>query len=754
VSDDALSRVGTHLTENLKLVGVLGEGGMGVVYRAEERMDVLGDKPPLTRAVKLLRRDRTEEPEFTRRFKREAEMTLGLDHPRIIRLFTADFTPEGELYLVMQLLEGMSLSEKLEREGRLEVGLAVKLSMQLCEALAHAHEKGVIHRDLKPMNLFVRRDLPDSLTVLDFGIAKHMHAEAAHTQMTMPGMIVGTRDYLSRERAQGDCPGCVSCDLYSVGLILGEMLAGRGDPVTLLDRLRGQDGIPFELVELVRDCCREHADRPPSARVLLDRLERVELGSSTRTTQPIPRDRPAGSTTSLDRPRRIEEGAGSSEVPTGAATIASADPETLAEPTLDHARVAAFGEPGFFERFPSLLRLQWRGALGVLSVALLLGPTLFWFDKDAELVEERKISAAALEISAAALESSAAALERMESEKRADQDKFDDLLVRKAFEIFLLNRSRPRLSDEWEVRAPRRVWEASAKQETVPSPVDASVSARVEGIPVETESSSEERMSDDEAWDNGRYLRSERKARRAENKGHLTFARSKRREMLSRWPERREALEPIIRDLERRIAVRALEEGRTALAGRWWELALVKFRKAKEEFPEDTTIDDGIQKAHREMSGLRVEEGKEQYKDENFAIAVAKAKQALKHNPANQDAKQLLTWALNKLPSKEALANKRVLARNLTEQGVAARRDARSEEAIKLFDKAVVEDPMYANARLELGKSHAENGDSYNARVNYEVFLRLAPDDPLAEKIRERVQELLESQRNAQASTQ
>ena len=750
VSDDALSRVGTQLTENLKLVGVLGEGGMGVVYRAEERMDVLGDKPPLARAVKLLRRDRTEERDFTRRFKREAEMTLGLDHPRIIRLFTADFTADGELYLVMQLLEGMSLSEKLEREGRLEVGLAVKLSMQLCRALAHAHEKGVIHRDLKPMNLFVRRDLPDSLTVLDFGIAKHMHVEAEHTQMTMPGMIVGTRDYLSRERARGDCLGCVSCDLYSVGLILGEMLAGRGDPVTLLDRLRGNDGIPLEFVELVRDCCREHADRPPSARALLDRLERVELGSSTRTTQPILRDRPAGSTTSLDRPRRIEEGGDSLEVSRGAATMASADPETLAEPTLDHARVAAFGEPGFFGRFPSLLRQHWRGALGVLSVALLLGPTLFWFDKDAELVQERKKS-----------ESNAVELAKMKSEKLAQQkdfeaerEKFEELLLRIELEKSSLSRPRPRLPDEWVASAPRRVSEESTREATTQASDDDSATEGSEVAPDKIASPSEERVAAEDAWERGRYSRMERRARKAENLGQLAMARVERKRMLRRWPERRDALEPMIRDLDRRIAVRALEEGRSALAARRWELALIKLNKAKKEFPEDVTIDEGIQKAHREMSGLRVHEGNEQYKDRNFAIAVAKAKEALRHDPANEDAKKLKTMARRSLPSKETLEKARALAKDLTKRGLAARSLLLNKEAIKLFGKAVYADPLYADARLELGDVYAKKGDSYNARVNYERFLRLAPDDPRAEGIRVRVRELLESQRNAQASTQ
>jgi Flp pilus assembly protein TadD len=133
---------------------------------------------------------------------------------------------------------------------------------------------------------------------------------------------------------------------------------------------------------------------------------------------------------------------------------------------------------------------------------------------------------------------------------------------------------------------------------------------------------------------------------------------------------------------------------------------------------------------------------------------VAKAKEALRHDPGNEDAKKLKTRARRSLPTKETLEKARALARDLTKQGVAAKRDARSEEAIKLFDKAVFEDPMYADARLELGNVHAKNGDSYNARVNYEEFLRLAPNDPRAEGISARVRALLESQRNAQAATQ
>lgn len=210
--DDVLAP-GTRLGDRYRILGLAGFGGMGRVYRAhDEELD-------LTVALKLLRADRAEQEELRERFRRELVLARQVSHRNVVRIHDLGF--EGDLcFLTMDYVAGRSLKEVLEREGPLEVDRAVHLVSQLLEALAAAHEEGVVHRDLKPSNLLL--DDSDRLYVSDFGLARSIEVSG----LTRTGWVMGTLSYLSPEQARGE-PADHRSDLYAVGLVFFEMLTGR-----------------------------------------------------------------------------------------------------------------------------------------------------------------------------------------------------------------------------------------------------------------------------------------------------------------------------------------------------------------------------------------------------------------------------------------------------------------------------------------------------------------------------------------------
>jgi serine/threonine-protein kinase len=206
-----------------RLEAVLGHGGMGVVYRGADLMM----KRPI--AVKLIRAiDGIElDDEVAGRFLREAKNTARVQHPNIVQVFDLGRTDEGALYLVMELLDGESLSARMRREGAMSPARAVYIARQICDALEVAHTAGVIHRDLKPANvMLLSRGGDDSFVkVLDFGVAKS-YSPDQQTQLTHVGMLVGTVDYMAPEQIMGKkLDG--RADVYSLGIVLYKMLAGR-----------------------------------------------------------------------------------------------------------------------------------------------------------------------------------------------------------------------------------------------------------------------------------------------------------------------------------------------------------------------------------------------------------------------------------------------------------------------------------------------------------------------------------------------
>jgi hypothetical protein len=217
------------------VLGTLGGGGMGQVYLAR---DELLDREV---ALKVLRAQHAENKEFVERFRREAKNAAALSHPNIVSVYDAGESPDGTPYMAMEHIGGGTLGELIEREAPLDSLEAAGISLQVAQALQEAHRNGVIHRDIKPLNIFLDAAavspgssgdsepssaapggiLPGSIKVGDFGIAR----AAAETAMTETSLILGTVRYLSPEQAMGEEVGPAS-DLYSLGIVLYEMLTG------------------------------------------------------------------------------------------------------------------------------------------------------------------------------------------------------------------------------------------------------------------------------------------------------------------------------------------------------------------------------------------------------------------------------------------------------------------------------------------------------------------------------------------------
>ena len=196
-----------------ELVGVLGEGAMSVVHRARDRQ--LGREV----AVKVLRESLTSHPQVSERFTREAQALARLDHPGIIRVYDSGIDG-GRAYLVMELVDGTALSKVLAEKKRDRAAL-LRLLERVARAVHHAHEKGVIHRDLKPDNILVTGDVPK---VADFGLARLVESSPA---LTRSGAVLGTPMYMAPEQVEGGREVTVRTDVYALGALLYEVLTGR-----------------------------------------------------------------------------------------------------------------------------------------------------------------------------------------------------------------------------------------------------------------------------------------------------------------------------------------------------------------------------------------------------------------------------------------------------------------------------------------------------------------------------------------------
>ncbi len=204
--------IGQHLGQ-YEIVALLGKGGMATVYRARQ-LNIEREV-----AIKVIRSDLVDNPDFIRRFKREAETLAALNHRHVLKLF--DYGQQGDMaYLVMELLTGGSLADLIE-QGRVAPPTASRLLEQIASALDYAHRRGLIHRDLKPHNVLL--DEEGSAVLTDFGIVKLLR-EA--TSLTQSGSTIGTPAYMAPEQWRGQAVDART-DIYALGIILYELLAGR-----------------------------------------------------------------------------------------------------------------------------------------------------------------------------------------------------------------------------------------------------------------------------------------------------------------------------------------------------------------------------------------------------------------------------------------------------------------------------------------------------------------------------------------------
>lgn len=214
--DPWLQKIGQY-----RIIGLVGEGGMGTVFEAQQ------DHPFRTVAIKVIKQGLSS-PQILKRFKRESEALSRLEHPGIAQIYEAgaEITAFGiQPYLAMEFIRGETLKEYSQSHS-LSTRERLEIAVQICDAIEHAHQRGLIHRDLKPGNIMV--DGNGRPKVLDFGVARLIDIDAQATRITVAGQMVGTLAYMSPEQVLAD-PVEVDkrTDVYSLGLIIYELLADR-----------------------------------------------------------------------------------------------------------------------------------------------------------------------------------------------------------------------------------------------------------------------------------------------------------------------------------------------------------------------------------------------------------------------------------------------------------------------------------------------------------------------------------------------
>src|SRR5580704_14676139 len=283
-----------------EIYGLIGKGGMGEVYRGRDtRLD-------RTVAIKVLPAEFSVQEERLRRFEQEAQVLGALSHPNLLAIYDVG-AQDGTHFLVSELLEGESLRQRL-LEGALPVRKAMDLGIQIAKGLAAAHENGIVHRDIKPDNIFLTRD--GRAKILDFGLAKQSGAEgkgesATITAVTDPGMVLGTAGYMSPEQVRGK-PADARSDIFSFGAILYEMVAGlrafQGESsIETMNAILKEDppaitgNVPPAIDRVIRRCLEKAPEeRFQSARDLSFALEALAAPSSTSTREaaiPAPQTR-------------------------------------------------------------------------------------------------------------------------------------------------------------------------------------------------------------------------------------------------------------------------------------------------------------------------------------------------------------------------------------------------------------------------------------------------------------------------------
>jgi serine/threonine protein kinase len=289
-SADAAPLVPGQVLENKYRVSkMLGGGAMGIVYEAYHlRLEK-------SVAIKVLRPELASMEELRDRFEAEARAAAAIGHPNIVTVTDLGQTPDGALYFVMDRLRGETLGERIEKLGKLEVTAAARIITEVLSGLEAAHELRLVHRDLKPDNIFLARPPGgrELAKILDFGIAKALASVGRRSKGTHAGATIGTPMYMAPEQAVGDPDIDARADLYSIGVILYQVLGGRPpfDGKTAVDVMAALmtetpvslgtlcPEAPFELVQLVESAMsRDRNRRPATAAEFITRLEQAVAG--------------------------------------------------------------------------------------------------------------------------------------------------------------------------------------------------------------------------------------------------------------------------------------------------------------------------------------------------------------------------------------------------------------------------------------------------------------------------------------------
>jgi serine/threonine protein kinase len=288
------------LNNRFKVESKIGEGGFGAVYRGLQL--ATGRKV----ALKLLHPDMTKDENLVARFRREGMVLCNLRDAHTITTYDFDQTPEGTLYIAMELLEGKSLHQIFHEEAPLDWKRVFKILTEMCSSLAEAHAQGIVHRDLKPENIYLelRSGNPEFVKILDFGIAKVMRGETIDPQspqLTATGQTLGTLEYMSPEQLMGK-PLDGRSDVYALGVLAYEMITGRlpfpdakGPAGLITAQLKqtpappsqayAQAGLPHAADRAILKCLeKDKNNRYPDVSALAVALQEVIAGQSSELT--------------------------------------------------------------------------------------------------------------------------------------------------------------------------------------------------------------------------------------------------------------------------------------------------------------------------------------------------------------------------------------------------------------------------------------------------------------------------------------